>query len=179
MFLLILIFLSTLDFQPSRGKGEETVFAAYIYDLDLHRIAPIFTMICQNEKTETCVFALSLMKDLMKKNGKDMKPKYVMADNATSIQNACDEVLGDDYIFVTCQQHFRISYKTKSKSNMIGTENDKQEFTNFAESLLTECQSPEVFSILTGKFDSWQRKDIKRFSHLKNWWSWWYDRRYL
>lgn len=136
-------------------------------------------MICQNEKTETCVFALSLMKDLMKKSGKDMKPKYVMADNATSIQNACDEVLGDDYIYVTCQQHFRISYKTKSKSNMIGTEKDKQEFVNFAESLLTECQSPEVFSILTGKFDSWQRKDIKRFSHLKNWWVWWYARRYL
>ena len=32
-------------------------------------------MICQNEKTETCVFALSLMKDMMKKRMIKMEKK--------------------------------------------------------------------------------------------------------
>ena len=176
---ILLIYFSFLDFQPSRSKGDETVFAAYVYDLDLHRIAPIFTMICQNEKTETCVFALSLMKDMMKKNGKDMKPKYVMADNASSIHNACDEVLEKGFYFVTCQQHFRISYSAKSKSNLIGSERDKKEFTNFAESLLTSCQSDDMFTRISNNFEEWQKEDKKRYSYLFSWWAWWYARRHL
>ena len=136
-------------------------------------------MICQNEKTETCVFALSLMKDMMKKNGKDMKPKYVMADNASSIHNACDDVLGQGYYFVTCQQHFRISYSAKSKSNLIGSERDKKEFTNFAESLLTSCHSDDMFTRISNNFEEWQKEDKKRYSYLFSWWAWWYARRHL
>ena len=136
-------------------------------------------MICQNEKTETCVFALSLMKDMMKKNGKDMKPKYVMADNASSIHNACDDVLGQGYYFVTCQQHFRISYSAKSKSNLIGSERDKKEFTNFAESLLTSCHSDDMFTRISNNFEDWQKEDKKRYSYLFSWWAWWYARRHL
>ena len=171
---------SVADFQPSRTQGEETVFAAYVFDLDLSRITPIFTMICQNERTETCTFALSLMKDLMKEklNGAIMKPKFIMADNAASIQNACNDVL-EGFEYVTCQQHFRISYKEKSKSNYVGTDKDKKHFTSFAESLLTECQSPVVFDRFTNEFENWLREDKKRYTHLVNWWAWWHSRRYL
>ena len=169
-----------VDFQPSRTKGGETVFAAYVYDLDLIRIGPIFTMICQDEKKETCVFALSLMKDLMeeKLNGAIMKPKYIMADNAAAIENACAEVL-EGFTYVTCQQHFRMSYKEKARNNFIGTEKDKESFIGFAESLLTDCQSPAVFEELTVKFENWIKEEKKRYSHLKTWWEWWHRRRNL
>ena len=115
MNVLLMIYFFIADFQPSRCKGGETVFAAYVFDLDLSRITPIFTMICQNETTETCTFALSLMKDLMKEklNGAIMRPKFIMADNAASIRNACYDVL-EGFEYVTCQQHFRMSYKEKS-----------------------------------------------------------------
>jgi len=119
------------------------------------------------------------MKDMMKKNGKDMKPKYVMADNASSIHNACDDVLGQGYYFVTCQQHFRISYSAKSKSNLIGSERDKKEFTNFAESLLTSCHSDDMFTRISNNFEDWQKEDKKRYSYLFSWWAWWYARRHL
>ena len=171
---------SVVDFQPSRTIGEETVFAAYVYDLDLNRITPIFTMICQDEKKETCVFALSLMKDLMaeKLNGAIMNPKYVMADNAASIHNACKEVLpGSKY--QTCQQHFRMSYREKAKNNFVGNKKDKDHFTGFAESLLTECQSPAVFEKVTAEFENWMKEERKRYSHLENWWEWWHRRRHL
>ena len=115
----------------------------------------------------------------MKKNGKDMKPKYVMADNASSIHNACDDVLGQGYYFVTCQQHFRISYSAKSKSNLIGSERDKKEFTNFAESLLTSCHSDDMFTRISNNFEEWQKEDKKRYSYLFSWWAWWYARRHL
>ena len=137
-------------------------------------------MICQNEKTETCIFALSLMKDLMKEklNGAIMRPKFIMADNAASIHNACNDVL-EGFEYVTCQQHFRMSYKEKSRSNIVGTEKDKKSFINFSENLLTECASPKVFNDLANDFENWLKEDKKRYSYLINWWSWWLSRRYL
>ena len=137
-------------------------------------------MICQNEKTETCTFALSLMKDLMKEklNGAIMKPKFIMADNAASIRNACNDVL-EGFEYVTCQQHFRMSYKEKSRSNFVGTEKDKKIFISFTENLLTECSSPKIFNDHANDFENWLKEDKKRYTYLINWWSWWHSRRYL
>ena len=113
-----------------------------------------------------------------KLNGAIMKPKFIMADNAASIHNACEEVL-EGFTYQTCQQHFRMSYTEKARSNFVGNDRDKYDFKSLAENLLTNCQSPAVFEELTVKFENWIKEEKKRYSHLATWWKWWRCRRHL
>ena len=101
-----------LDHQPSRLRAF-TTFAAYVYDLDLRRMCPLFASVMTKE-TELAVYHCldvvdRCMAEQFDKNTK-FDPNMLIADEASAIKNAVERKLGSEKFqkqYGTCQLHYK------------------------------------------------------------------------